>query len=313
MKSDKIVWGLILVFIGTILLLDNFNVINFYWGSVWRLWPVMLILFGAEMLFARSSKAGGPWIAGIITLVVLVFVGWYGSTHRPEHSRWSFDWHNDDSDSSDSGDVRRNTFSEPYLSTISRAELNVSGGATSYELNDTTSNLFSADIEQRFGNYSLTKSSRDSMEVLTFQMNGKHRTRGRGNFSTNKAVLRLNSNPVWNINMEMGAGETDFDLSRFKVASLKLEGGAASFEVKLGEPVGTTNVDVQTGVADVDLDVPSSVGCRIEVETGLSSKDFEGFEKQSDGVYVTSNYQSAAKKIHIKLQGGISDFTVRRY
>ncbi|HEY0899491.1 MAG TPA: DUF5668 domain-containing protein [Sphingobacteriaceae bacterium] len=312
MKSDKIVWGLILVFVGAILLLDNFNVINFYWGSVWRLWPVILILLGAEMLFARSSKAGGPWIAGVITLAVLIFVGWYGSTHKPENNRWSFNWHDED-DSSDSGEVRRNSFSEPYLSTIKRAELNVSGGATSYELSDTSSNLIDADIQQRFGNYSLTKTSRDSMEVLTFKMNGKNRIKGRGNFTANKATLRLNSNPIWDINVEMGAGETNFDLSKFKVANLNLKGGAASFDVKISEPQTTTNVEVETGVAEVDLAVPSAVGCRIEVETGLSSRDFEGFEKQSDGVYVTSNYNASAKKINIKLKGGISDFSVRRY
>lgn len=310
MKSDKIVWGLILVFVGTILLLDNFNVINFYWGSVWRLWPVILILLGAEMLFARSNKAGGPWIAGVITLAVLIFVGWYGSTHRPESNRWSFGWH-DDSDSTDPREIHRNSFTEPYLSSITRAELNISGGATSYDLSDSTTNLFDADIQQRFGNYSLTKTSRDSMEVLSFKMNGKNRTRG--NFIANKATLRLNSNPLWNINVEMGAGETDFDLTKFKVASLHLEGGAASFEVKLGEPQTVTNVEAETGVAEVDLSVPSSVGCRIEVESGLSSKDFTGFEKQGDGTYVTSNYNTAAKKINIKLQGGISDFSVRRY
>lgn len=313
MKSDKIVWGLILVFIGTILLLDNFNVIDFYWRSVWRLWPVLLIIWGAEMLFARNNRASGPWIAGAITLVALVFVGYYGATHQPANrGKWHFEWNDSDSEEV-SKSIKRNSFSEPYLSSIQRAELNISGGATSYELSDSTSNLFDADIQQRFGNYSLTKTTRDSIEVLSFKMKGKNKMRSGEGFRTNNAILRLNSNPLWNINVEMGAGETDFDLSQFKVARLTLKGGAASFEVKLGDLQNNADVNVETGVAEVELLVPTGVGCRIDADTGLSSRNFEGFTRQGDGTYITENYASATKKINIKMKGGVSDFNVRRY
>ncbi|HEY1025952.1 MAG TPA: hypothetical protein VGE26_12350, partial [Sphingobacteriaceae bacterium] len=268
--------------------------------------------WGAEMLFARSKRSSGPWIAGVITLAVLVFVGYYGSTHPPANGgKWHFEWNDNDGEEVSKA-TRRNSFSEPFISSIQKAELNISGGATSYNLSDSTTNLFDAEIAQRFGKYSLTKSSRDSMEVLHFKMNGKQRIRSGSNFRTNKATLRLNSNPVWNINVEMGAGKTDFDLSQFKVANLALKGGAASFEVKLGD-LHNTDVNVETGVAEVELSVPSGVGCRIEVETGLSSKDFAGFTKQDDGSYITENYASSVKKINILMKGGVSDFKVRRY
>lgn len=313
MRSDKIVWGLILVFVGTILLLDNFNVIDFYWRSIWRLWPVLLIIWGAEMLFARNNRSSGPWIAGAITLAVLIFVGYYGATHEPANrGKWHFDWR-DMNDEEVSKTTRRNSFSEPFISSVKKAELNISGGATSYTLSDSTSNLFDADIAQRFGKYSLTKTTRDSMEVLFFKMSGKKNFRGGDDFKTNKATLRLNSTPVWSINVEMGAGKTDFDLSQFKVSSLNLKGGAASFEVRIGEPETTTNVNVETGVAEVELSVPTAAGCRIDADTGLSSRDFEGFTKQDDGSYITENYASSPKKINIKMKGGVSDFKVRRY
>jgi hypothetical protein len=129
----------------------------------------------------------------------------------------------------------------------------------------------------------------------------------------NETNIRLNLTPVWDIHIGMGAGEAIFDLTPYKVSSLKFEGGAASFEAKIGSLQPLTNVTVETGVANVEIDVPSESGCRIVVDSGLSSKDFIGFIKQTDGTYQTSNYSTAAKKINISLKGGLSSFEVRKY
>ncbi len=48
-KRDALVWGIILVVIGLIFTLDNFD-IN-VWDSVARLWPVVLIVWGAWKLY----------------------------------------------------------------------------------------------------------------------------------------------------------------------------------------------------------------------------------------------------------------------
>jgi hypothetical protein len=123
----------------------------------------------------------------------------------------------------------------------------------------------------------------------------------------------MNNIPVWDIKIEMGAGEAIFDLSNYKVKKLVFEGGAASFEAKLGSQLPITEVVVETGVANIEIEVPESSGCRIVVDSGLSSKDFIGFIEQSDGTYETSNYDTAANKINISLKGGLSSFEVTKY
>ena len=106
----------------------------------------------------------------------------------------------------------------------------------------------------------------------------------------NEVMVRLNDKPLWNINLEVGAGETTFDLSGYKVQSMRLKGGVASYKLKLPEPVSVMDITVETGVADVSIKVPQVSACRITVESGLSSKDFSDFEKQADGSYQTANY-----------------------
>lgn len=317
MKTEKVIWGLILIFIGSVFLLSNFGVVNFYWGSVWRFWPIIFILIGANMLFSRLNNSTGSILSVSLTLIALLFIGYQGT--RPNNRTLERSWLRFDHDDKDTAEKNganwstSNTFTEPFTGNITRAELNIAGGATSYKLNDTTANLFDAEVKQNFGNYTLEKTSRDSVEILNFQMRDRKKKWNMDDMDGNDVRIKLNSKPLWDINVEMGAGETIFDLSSYKIENLTLKGGAASFKVTLPEPVTTTNVRVETGVAEVVIKVPETSACRITVDTGLSAKDFSGFQKQADGSYQTSNYSTSSKKIIINLKGGLSSFEVQRY
>ncbi len=58
-QRDALVWGVILVVIGIIFTLDNFNID--VWDSVARLWPVVLIVWGAwKLYFGIKEKKEAP-------------------------------------------------------------------------------------------------------------------------------------------------------------------------------------------------------------------------------------------------------------
>ena len=320
MKTDKIIWGLILVFVGGVFLLENFGLISFYWGSVWRFWPIIFILSGANMLFSRYNTNTASVMVGSLTVAALVFIGYQGSRSYNEHQSWfrhDFNFKNNHEDNNDQNTTDHhsvtNNFSEAFTSNTKRAELNIQGGATSYILSDSSAQLFTASVQQHMGRYTLEKSNRDSMEVVTFRMRDQKGRWNMDDIDGNEAIMAINKNPLWDINVEMGAGKTDFDLSAFKINNLQLKGGASSFKVKLGIPEISTSVSVETGLAAVNIEVPKSVPCRITVESGLSSKDFDDFQKQGDGSFISGDYANSAKKIDIALKGGVSQFEVNRY
>lgn len=65
--------ALILVFIGAIFLLNNFNILPWsIWNSLWKFWPVILIAWGLQVIFK------GSWInyllIVIITMVIVYFL-----------------------------------------------------------------------------------------------------------------------------------------------------------------------------------------------------------------------------------------------
>jgi len=61
-RKDPLVWGLILIVIGIIFVLENMGLDAF--DFAWRFWPVILIIWGASKLFeglkARSENPDKP-------------------------------------------------------------------------------------------------------------------------------------------------------------------------------------------------------------------------------------------------------------
>jgi hypothetical protein len=91
----------------------------------------------------------------------------------------------------------------------------------------------------------------DSVYVLSLRMKSNHKDWhfDSDDNKSNTADIKLNPNPIWDINVETGATKLNFDLSKFKIKSVTLKGGATSFDVKIGMPLATTNVDVATGMS----------------------------------------------------------------
>ncbi|GGH17936.1 LiaF transmembrane domain-containing protein [Pedobacter zeae] len=327
MKLDRLIWGIILLFIGGVLLLENFGVINFYWRNVWSFWPIFLIIAGLNILFNRNNSQTGSIISIGVLVLALAFL-FYKGQQVPERGNWwgrhfkkdvdinieHNDEDNDNDDDNNDSSYHQLKLSEPFIvaDNAKKTVLNISGGGISFKLDGETSSLIDADVKKRRGNFSLKKLVTDSATILTFSMDDK---KGKWNFGDNgnEVNFKLNKEATWDVLMKLGAGEADFDFSPYKVRTFRFDGGAAALDIKIGDLLPITDVVVKSGVADVKIKVPNGAGCRIKTKTGLSAKDFDGFEKLSDGVYETSNYKSSTKKIFINLDGGLSNFEVTRY
>lgn len=317
MNKEKLSWGLILLFAGVIILLNNLHVINFYWRSVFSLWPVILIIIGVNLLVPRRGT--GNAISILVTLTALAFLAYRG-TFPPRSDWWVFNnksWKTEERVSRVRRNVSEDYFYHDYTDTIRVANLTLKGGAIEYGIDDTSGKLFEAETKSNFGKHILetSESTKDGERTvdLTFKMENTRK----GNFEIdggeNTAKIKLNTNPVWNINLDFGAGAADFDLSKHKIALLNIKGGAMSFETKLGMPLSETVINVESGAASVEIEIPKAAACKINVKSGLSSRSFPGFTKDTDGSYITEGYDSASQKFTINLKGGLSSFVVERY
>ena len=335
MRNDKLIPGMILVMIGAIFLLHNFGYIHFHWYNLIHLWPIFLVIGGVNLVFANNKSAWATILKISVVLAgfALIIFGnfndrynrWWWPHYTYHHSdndnNDSSDDNNDDSDDDDNGGSLvkthgNSTFNTPYDQTIKVAQLNISGGATSYVLNDTTNQLFNAVTQEVVGNYDLNHHMEDSVYVVDFKLrDGKNgfNFNSDDNDHGNKVEMRINSNPVWNVKLDAGATDVNFDLSKFKVKSIKLNGGAGSFAMKLGQPIATTDINISTGAASVKFTIPKNAACRITKSSAFSSDDFEGFTKKGNGDFETPGFDAAKNKFYIHFSGAMSGFEVKRY
>jgi len=57
-KRDSLVWGIILIAVGIVFLLERLGID--LWDKAWRFWPVILIVWGASKLIAGLKDRSGP-------------------------------------------------------------------------------------------------------------------------------------------------------------------------------------------------------------------------------------------------------------
>ena len=92
---------------------------------------------------------------------------------------------------------------------------------------------------------------------------------------------------------------------------LNVDGGAADIDVVLPANAGRTTAEFSIGAADLDITVPAGVAAQIDFEGGISSLNIDEsrFPKQGDR-YVSPDFESAANRVTIKIEAGVSDITI---
>jgi hypothetical protein len=332
MKTSRgIVWGGLLVLFGTFWLLRNMDLIHIDWSAVLPYWPVLLILAGVILLVSRTAS-GAPGGVVALLIVLAVFGGLANKTNDKFDKRdWNFDWDDDDDRierrkqenddnayledrNSKPGKSINGSFQYEMEDFIQKASFNLEGGAGSFSLNGDTDKLFDASTRSSFvgfqSNTSINKL--DNSATVNLKMEEGNIKIKNGKMS-NEAKIHLNTKPVWTVDLGIGAGEGDFDFTNYQLEKLKVSTGVADMDIKLGNKFAKTDVEIEAGVASITLHIPQNSGCEMRIDGALNSKDLDGLEKISDGLYRTSEYENAANKITIGYEGGLTSFKLKRY
>lgn len=299
MKSGHFFWGSFFVVIGLLLLLSNLSFLHVDWGYAWRLWPLILVFWGLSKF--TQQRAIRISLAGLNGLIFACIV----------FSFFSFQWLNIPFDDEDPPRYTQH-FSEPYDSSISKASFTFNGGAGKFVIEETSNELVEAQTETGLGEYTMEKDDEDGAANVYLKMKDRRSFRFFHRLK-NRAEIRLNSHPSWDIRFEAGASGLDLDLTPYKTERVTIDAGVSTIHLKIGERSEETYVKVKAGVSTVRIQVPSSSGCEIDDNAHIGSTDFDGFSKTDDRMWQTDNYDNAAKKVHIDIDTGVSSVRVVRY
>lgn len=78
-KEHGVTGGIILLLLGVVFLLNNFNILPWeIWNIIWRFWPLLLVLWGFQVIFGHSWL--GRFVTGVIGLAIAAFVFAYSAS-----------------------------------------------------------------------------------------------------------------------------------------------------------------------------------------------------------------------------------------
>lgn len=323
MKKGNIFWGIVLVTIGVLFALRNFDIFFFNWRGLFRLWPLIFVFWGIAILPVKSMIKGVLSLATIVIGIIILSTNpgprYFWFDDWPDEFSYEYDYH-DDYDDEDVDEDDYDTYNdypweeqyidEEYNDNTHAVRVNFDAVAGSFSIKESSSKLFEFKSEGDIGPYNVLTMSDE--EKTTIDIEHKHHIRRKGDIS-NEVWLSLNSKPIWEFNLDVGAAELKMDLSQFKVDKIDLDGGAADIKIKLGDKYENTRLVIDAGAADIKIQVPTTSAVEISTSTILASKDFDGFNKIKSGLYQTPNFSDAVNQIFIDIDAAISGLKVERY
>jgi len=312
MNNKNVFWGVLLVVIGALFIFNNIGWFDFSFRALFDLWPALLIIWGISML---PIKGGLKTTLSIVTVLLAVFIGttrdysdhWTDNLNRHIRVNGS-NWDKYDRDKDSSENVYTYTFTEDYDASIKTAVLNMDIAAGKFRIQDSTSFLIDFEAENNVGQYNkeIMKNA-STTEIYVRLEEGSFRS----GTNKNRAYIKLNIEPIWEMKLDVGAADFVADLRAFKVGKVEIDGGASSIKLKIGEQQNETNIDIESGASAVKIYIPESAACEVVSNTVLSDLDLEGFIKDGK-TYRTNNFDEAKQKIYISLDAAISALNVIR-
>jgi len=307
-------WPIVFISAGVLLLLSNLGYLSpLSWSVVWRLWPLLLVALGIDLLIGRRSVIGAIFstiavvllIGGIVVLALLTpsipaVSDWIAPLELPTWIRPEFETRH----------------VEYPLQGVEQAKVYIDWSSVPGYLSalEDSPNLIEGDIDYRgqltfdasvVGGRANVKLDSSFFGLWSF-----------GDQSGKRWDVRLSPEVSLDLRLDTGSGPCDFDLTGLQISKLVLDAGSGPIDLTL--PSGSTfEAEIDGGSGSITIVLPESVGARVELDAGSGPfNPDERFElvrgkRYGDGVWETDNYGTAEHTITLKIDQGSGTVNIR--
>lgn len=246
-------WPTLLIGVGLVWLLVNLGVIApFNVSTILKLWPLLLIVLGMDILFAHryawiGSLLGLLAVAGVVGFLILA-----PRTGSLNNNAVLTEQFSEPVGDAMSADFNFETASEPV-------EIYSIGGAT---------NLIDANLSH-YGTIGFVVSGSTSKSIHLFE-NTDTSSWLNWNWALNdsKWDIGLNSEIPASIVLDGGSGSINADLSELQLKSLTADLGSGSSNFTLPESNSSLLVNIDSGSGAVNLSLPEKTNLTLRIQSG---------------------------------------------
>jgi hypothetical protein len=287
-----LIWGIILLFLGIVFLLQVLDVLPWaLWVTLWRFWPVLIIIIGLNILLSRKN----PWLVGALVLVLL------GATLGV--AIWQYD---------QASETGIKSYSEP-LGGLDRAsiEIDFDGGSLSLR--------------------SLAYGSPDLVEVYSNTKGGGiesdfHRQNGEGSLHLSaKGIKRFFWSGPWNnweasltqnipltLDINSSASNISLDLGNLLTPEVLVKLNLGSCKVTAPSSAGTTYIKIDANASNIEVTIPAGVAARILLDTNVTSIDVDRSRfPQSGDYYMSEDFGTSGKQLKLEIKCNVGRVQIK--
>lgn len=295
-RQSGIVGPLILIGLGVVLLLNNLGLVDWsLWEVVLRLWPVLLVAAGLDLILGRRS-AWGSLLALVLTLVVLGLALWLSQT------------------GAEVGHAARTEIIAHTLGDESRAEVIIDPGVGSLRIEGSvdSGNLIEGTVRLGRGE-ELVHDSSTLDEAVVYSLESD--ATSFGPFAGGWAVqrrwdLKLSPEVPLVLRAELGVGEAKVDLTGLELQSFELDLGIGQALVVLPD-AGSYNVKTSCAIGQTVVVIPESLAVRAQLDTGIAARQVPAGYDCDENVCTSPGYETASARIELELSQPIGSLVIR--
>ena len=284
---------LILILVGIALLLRQLGIWSFSWAYVWRLWPLLLVIFGLDILLSGTRLGGLVFLLLTGGIIVLAFV------LLPPGERGRSGAHS-------------KSFEYPSKG-VRAATVYLQMGVGTVELSSDIDEDKLVEATITYDEQGMPPTSEFTLEdgdAIVRIKSAPSTGTPFGGSAAGEWVVQLNPNIPMRLNITAGVNKTDLDLSDITIESLDLDMGVGDVDIQLSQK-GSYEVDIDGGVGTLTLDIPPDMEARIRVDGGIGSVDVANRYHKKGKYYLTDGFEGAKDAADIDIDGGVGSITIR--
>jgi len=294
-RRSSLVGAFLLIALGLLFLYSNFRPGLDPWPLLSRYWPVLLVFLGLGKLWdqygpqdgARKGWLSSREIAVILLLVIFGIALSFSSTSRRVH----------------------------YVQTVERqgsepVRVHIRMPAGDMKLSGGSSKLLEADFNyaESDGKPTISYQASTLGGQLEINQEGRKFNFGRRENTWN---LRLGNDIPMELNIEMGAGQSQVNVGDLALSRLDMKIGAGQIIADLtGDWKKDLEADIRGGVGNALILLPDDVGVRVHARGGIGSIK-AGSLKRDGEEYSNDLYGKSPINLRLDVSGGVGSIELR--
>lgn len=291
-RSRGVVGPVLLILIGVGLLLKQLGILVVDWSSMWRLWPILLILFGLDIILGRTRRGSLLMAALAVGALAAAAIFWQPITTSRQR-------------------MERETFAQPAQG-IERAIVAVEVGVGQLELVELQEPANLYEVEVTYDGARAKPIHRLVIEEGEARVTLRSGQKDGGTVNTRLEEWRVALNPEIPMQLDLrgGVNTARLDLTGLTLTRLNVNLGVGDVRLKLAER-GEYQVKVNGGVGELVVEIPDETEARIRADGGLGAITVAPRYERQGRYYVTKGYNDADNRVDLDIDGGVGSITIR--